>query len=126
MPTPFEVGQRLAELCRQGKNLEAVNELYSPDVVSIEARGDDHMPARMEGIEAIRGKNQWWVDNHEIHGWEVRGPWPKDDRVILTMKVDVTPNVGPFAGKRMQFEEAALYTVRDGKVVQEEFFFHMG
>ena len=29
------------------------------------------------------------------------------------------------AGKRMQFEEAALYTVRDGKVVQEEFFYDM-
>ena len=125
MSTPFEVGQRLAELCRQGKNLEAVNELYSPDVVSIEVRGHDHMPARMEGIDAIRGKNQWWVDNHEIHGWEVRGPWPKDDRVILVMKVDCTPSVGPFAGKRMQFEEAGLYTVRDGKVVQEEFFYQM-
>src|SRR5688572_20326502 len=106
MPTVFEIGQRLAELCRQGKNLEAVNELYAPDVVSIEARGDDHMPARMEGIDRIRGKNQWWLDNHEIHGWEVRGPWPKDDQFILVMKVDVTPAVGPFAGRRTQFEEA--------------------
>jgi hypothetical protein len=30
------------------------------------------------------------------------------------------------AGKRMQVEEAGLYTVRDGKVVHEEFFYHMG
>jgi ketosteroid isomerase-like protein len=123
--TPLEVGQRLADLCRQNNNLQAVEELYAPNVVSIETRGDEHMPKRMEGIDAIRRKNQWWVDNHETHKWEVNGPWPKDDQFIVTMKVDVTSKVGPFAGKRMQFEEACLYTVRDGKIVQEEFFFHM-
>ena len=30
------------------------------------------------------------------------------------------------AGKRMNLDEAALYTVKDGKIVQEEFFYHMG
>ena len=30
------------------------------------------------------------------------------------------------AGKRMTLDEAALYTVKDGKVVHEEFFYHMG
>ena len=33
---------------------------------------------------------------------------------------------GPMAARRTRFTEAALYTVRDGKVVQEEFFYHMG
>ena len=40
--------------------------------------------------------------------------------------MDVTPKEGPMKGHRMQFEEAGLYTVRDGKVAQEEFFYHMG
>ncbi len=30
------------------------------------------------------------------------------------------------AGKRMNLDEAALYTVKDGKIVQEEFFYDMG
>jgi ketosteroid isomerase-like protein len=122
----LDVGRRLVDLCRAGKNLEAINTLYSPDVVSIEARGDAQMPARNQGIEAIRGKNQWWLENHDVHGSDVRGPWPHGDRFVVTMMYDVTPKAGPVAGKRMQFEEAALYTVRDGKIVQEEFFYHMG
>ena len=125
MPSTLEVGKQLAELCRVGKNLEAIDTLYSNDIVSIETRGDAHMPQRMQGIDAIRGKNQWWLDNHEIHSGSVDGPYPNGDRFIVRMRYDVTPKIGPFAGKRMQFEEAGLYTVRDGKIVQEEFFYDM-
>ena len=122
----YEVGRKLVDLCRKGKNVEAVNTLYSPDVVSIEVRGDEHMPARMQGIDAIRGKNQWWVDNHTIHSSSADGPYPHGDRFIVRYNYDVTAKAGPMAGKRMKLEEAGLYTVRSGKVVQEEFFYHFG
>lgn len=122
----LEVGQKLVALCRAGKNLEAVDTLYAPDVVSVEAMGDPSMPARTEGIDAIRGKNRWWLDNHEIHSGEAFGPFPHGDRFIVHFKFDVTAKSGPMAGKRMQVDEAALYTVRDGKVAREEFFYHMG
>src|SRR4051812_36636014 len=115
----LDVGKRLVELCQQGKHLDAVNELYAPDIVSIEVRGDATMPARMQGLDAIRGKNQWWLETHEIHGNEVVGPFPHGERFIVMMKMDVTAKTGPFAGNRMQFEEAVLYTVRDGKIAQE-------
>jgi ketosteroid isomerase-like protein len=126
MANTLETGKKLVELCRQGKYLDAVDTLYSKDIVSIEAKGDAAMPARTQGIEAIRGKNKWWMENHEIHGNEVKGPFPHGDRFVAVMKMDVTPKAGPHAGKRMQFEEAALYTVRDGKIVREEFFYDMG
>jgi ketosteroid isomerase-like protein len=122
----LDVGRELVELCRAGKHLEAVDALYGNNVVSIEVRGDANMPARMEGIDAIRGKNKWWLENHEVHGGDVKGPFPHGDRFIVFMNIDVTPKTGPFAGKRMQFQEEALYTVRDGKIVQEEFFYDMG
>jgi|SRR5687768_6375418 len=122
----LEVGRRLVELCRQGKNLEAVDTLYDKNIVSVDAHGDEHMPARMEGIDKIRGKNQWWLDNHQIHSAEVKGPYPHGDRFIVWMRYDITPTSGPYQGKRMQVEEAGLYTVRDGKFVHEEFFYHMG
>ena len=125
MTSTLDVGRRLVELCRAGKNVEAVDTLYAPDVVSTEVFGDEHMPRRMEGIDAIRRKNQWWLDNHDIHKSEIKGPFPHDDRFIVYMMIDCTPKVGPMAGKRMQFEEAALYTVRDGKIAEEQFFYHM-
>ena len=121
----YEVGRQLVELCRQGRNLDAVRTLYAPDVVSVEVHGDAHMPARMEGLQAVLGKNQWFFDSHEIHSAAVRGPFPHGDRFVAVYEMDVTPKSGPMAGRRMQMEEAALYTVRDGKVVKEEFFYHM-
>jgi ketosteroid isomerase-like protein len=122
----LEVGKKLVELCRQGKNVEAVEKLYAPNIVSIETMSHPGMPARMEGIDAIKGKNQWWMDNHEVHSGQTNGPWPHGDRFIVHFNFDVTPKAGPMAGKRMKMEEAALYTVKDGKITQEEFFYYMG
>jgi hypothetical protein len=33
----FEIGQKMVELCRQGKNDEAIKTLFSDDIVSVEA-----------------------------------------------------------------------------------------
>lgn len=121
----MKVGKELADLCRQGKIMEAVDTLYGPSIVSIEAQGSEAMPKRLEGIAAVRGKNEWWGKNHEVHGAEVEGPWPHGDRFIVRFKFNVTSKAGPMAGQRMKLDETALYTVADGKVVQEEFFYNM-
>lgn len=126
MDDTLAVGKKLVELCREGKNMEAIDTLYSPGIVSVEAMGDASMPARMEGIEAIRGKNDWWLKNHEIHSAKAEGPWPNGDRFIVRFTYDVTPKAGPMSGKRMTMDETALYTAKDGKITQEEFFYSMG
>jgi ketosteroid isomerase-like protein len=122
----YEVGQRLVQFCNENRNVDAVNELYAPNVVSQEVAGHPGVPARVEGIDDVRKKNQWWLDNHTIHSNRIDGPYPHGDRFIVHFAYDVTSKAGPMAGKRMQVSEAGLYTVRDGKVVHEEFFYHMG
>jgi len=124
--TTLEVGKKLVDLCKQDKHMEAIETLYSPNIVSIEAFAPPGKNARMEGIAAVKGKADWWFNNHEIHGGSVEGPWPHGDRFIVRHSYDVTPKNGPMAGKRFKMEEAALYTVKDGKIVHEEFFYHMG
>lgn len=126
MSETLEVGKKLVELCRQRKAAEAINSLYSPKIVSIEAAGGPSMPARMEGIEAIKGKAQWWEQNHEVHSAQVEGPWPHGNRFIVHFKYDVTVKAGAMAGQRMIMDEAALYTVEDGKIIEEEFYYNMG
>ena len=126
MASTLEVGRKLVELCRENKHREAVDLLYSPDVVSIEAGAAPGQSARSEGIAAVRGKNEWWLSNHEIHGGKVEGPWPNGDQFIVRFSYDITPKAGPMAGKRFTMEEAGLYTVKDGKVAQEQFFYSMG
>ena len=123
--TTKEVADQLVALCRAGRNIEAVDMLLSADVVSVEARGDETMPAQMSGRDVIRGKNQWWIDNHKVHSAEVKGPFPNGDRFAVIYNFVVTPVAGPMAGKKIRMEEVALYTVADGKVTREEFFYDM-
>ncbi len=122
----MEVGRKLVETCKQGKFREAMEESYSPHIVSIEAGGPPGTSPRSEGIAAVRGKADWWEKNHEIHKVNVAGPWPHGDRFIVRFTLDVTAKAGPMAGKRFTMDEAALYTVKDGKIVHEEFFYNMG
>lgn len=122
--TTLEVGQKLVGLCRQGQNLQAIETLYSPDIVSVEAMAMPGEPsAEMKGRDAVLGKSKWWVENHEVHSASCEGPFPHGDRFIVHFKYDVTNKP---SGKRMMMDEGALYTVKDGQIVREEFFYTMG
>jgi hypothetical protein len=119
----FEVGKKLVELCKQGKNQEAMETLYSPDIVSVEAAEMPGMSREARGIQAVAGKGKWWIENHEIHSAEVEGPWPHGDRFIVRFKYDVTNKP---SNRRIQMDEMGLFTVENGKVVREEFFYPTG
>jgi ketosteroid isomerase-like protein len=126
MASTYEVGKKLVDLCNAGKAMEAVKALYAEKIVSIEAVAMPHMPQRQEGIKAIIAKSEWWEANHTVHSGKAEGPWPHGDKFIVHFNYDVTAKSGPMSGKRMTLDEAGLYTVKDGKIVQEEFFYHMG
>jgi len=120
----MEIGRKLVELSNAGKGVEAVETLYSDAIVSIEAQGSEEMPARQEGIDAIRKKNAWWYDNHEVHKAEATGPFcgHREDQFAVKFDIDVTFKP---SGQRTQMSEVGLYTVLDGKVAQEEFLYLM-
>jgi ketosteroid isomerase-like protein len=116
------VAQELVALCREGRNLDAVNKLYSPKIVSTEPIGDETMPAEISGIEAIRQKHQWWEENNLVHSMEVNGPFLGNDQFAVQYTFDTTFKP---TGERSQMTEMALYTVKDGKIVRERFFYHV-
>jgi ketosteroid isomerase-like protein len=120
-----EIGQKLVALCKEGKNLECINTYYADDVQSIEAATPPAGGERVtSGIEGVRGKNQWWSENHEIHSAAVHGPYPHgDDRFAVRFEYDITNKP---SGMRMQMDEVGVFTVADGKIVKEEFFYDMG
>jgi ketosteroid isomerase-like protein len=119
----LEIGQKMVELCREGKNDEAIKTLFSKDIVSVEAGAPPGQDATTKGMEAVLGKGKWWVDNHIIHDAKAEGPWPNGDKFIVRFTYDVTFKP---ENKRFVMDEAALYTVANGKVVKEEFFYTMG
>jgi len=116
------VAQELVSLCRAGKNLDAIAKLYSKDIVSVEPIGSQQMPAEMRGIDAIRGKNEWWFENNQIHSAQAIGPFVGEDQFAVRYDFDATAKP---SGQRMQMSEMALYTVKDGQIVREQFFYHM-
>jgi ketosteroid isomerase-like protein len=123
MMTTFEVGKKLVELCKQGKNHEAMETLYAPDIVSVEAAAMPGMPAETRGLEAVAAKGKWWAENHEVHKAVCEGPFPHGDRFAVRFSYDVTNKP---TNTRRQMDEMALFSVKDGKIVREEFFYVTG
>jgi len=119
MPTA-EVAKGLVDLCRQRKHMEAINKYYSDGIVSVESSSGPGMPAEMKGIEAIKEKNKRFFDNNELNGEEVNGPFVGENQFAVQYKMDVTQKA---SGKKVHMEEMALYTVENGKIVREHFYY---
>jgi SnoaL-like domain len=118
--TTLDVGKELVQLCKTGKNAEAIDKFYAKDIVSVEACAQPGGSAQTKGKDAVKAKTTWWLENHELHSQEVRGPFPNGDKFSVLFKVDVTFKPEK---KRFTMEEIALYTVKNGLVVHEEFFY---
>ena len=121
--TTQEVADKLVDFCRRGKSEEALDTLYAQDAVSVEAMAMPGAQQEVRGLEAIRAKSQWWQSNHEIHSASVTGPWPHGNRFVVGFQIDVTNKP---SGRRMQMDEVGLYTVEQGKIIREEFFYPTG
>lgn len=122
MTTTYEVGKKLVELCQAHKNLEAIETLYAKDIVSVEAVAFGGGSPESRGIDAVRAKSEQWGKDNKVHSGVTEGPWPHGDRFIVRFTYDVTHKP---SGQRRKMDEMALFTVADGKIVREEFFYHV-
>ena len=113
-----EVAKKVVELTRKQAWHEAVDTLYAKDIVSVEASGMGGESPEKRGMEAVHGKAQWWIDTMEVHSFKVSGPFVAHDRFVVQYDVDVTDKNSK---NRMQMSEVGVYTVKDGKIVREEF-----
>jgi len=115
-----DVASGLVKLCRKGKFLQALDKYYSDDIVSVEPVDSPGMPAEQSGIDKIRAKGQWFEGNFEVHSVQVDGPYLGKGQFAARFIMDVTQKA---SGKRFTMSEMALYTVKKGKVVREEFYY---
>ncbi len=116
--------EKLVGYCRENNDEACLNELYHPDAVSVEAMA---MPgadsAEAVGVAAIKGKHDWWNSSFEVHSANVDGPYLHgDDRFGVIFEIDATEKA---SGERNAMKEMAIYTVKDGKIVREEFYYNM-
>jgi ketosteroid isomerase-like protein len=123
MNKTLDIAKKYYDLCNKHENHTALETLFAQDAVSVEAMSMPGMPAEVRGLQAIMEKGKSWMDNHEIHSAKLEGPWPHGDRFIVRFTYDITNKP---SGRRMQMDETALFTVADGKIVREEFFYNAG
>jgi len=117
--TTQEVANRFNELAQSGQWDVIQNELFADNAVSIEPA---HSPGlqTVEGIDAIREKGKKFGEMvEEMHGGYSNEPTVGGSHFALAMGMDVTmKGMG-----RMKMDEIAVYEVKDGKIVKEQFFY---
>jgi len=117
--TTQEIAQKLVQHCREGKNLDAVQDFYADDVISYEMPGNPL--GDIKGKAGVLDKNQQWFDAvEEIHSVEISEPQVIGNFFSVAMKYDVTYK----KHGRVPMDELAVYEVKDGKIVADRFFYH--
>ncbi|MER8430234.1 nuclear transport factor 2 family protein [Mesorhizobium caraganae] len=97
--TIADIAKDFTELLQQGDHLGAGEKYNADDIVSLEA---------MEGPMAI------------AHGGSVEGPYVNGDQFAVRFKFDITPKA---TGERVTMDEVGVYTVKNGKITEERFYY---
>ena len=120
-----EIAEKLIACCRDGREAELLDTTYAADAQSVESAPNPQTgTAVTQGLDGIRAKHAWWADNFVVHSGSVDGPYPHgDDRFGVIFEMDAEEKA---SGTRYKMKELAVYTVADGKIVREEFFYPMG
>jgi hypothetical protein len=117
--TTQDVANRFNELAQTGQWDHIQNELYADDAASIEPEHAQGLKS-VKGMEAIRQKGKQFAEmTEEVHGGYSNAPQVAGNHFSVAMGMDVTmKGMG-----RMKMDEIAVYEVKDGKIVKEQFFF---
>ena len=118
MMSTADTAKAFTDMLKAGHHTEAADHFNAADIISIEPM--DGPMARVQGTAAVKAKSDWWYSAHEVHSASAEGPFINGDQFVVRFQLDVTPKE---TGQRMQMAEAGLYTVRDGKIVEERFFY---
>ncbi|MBX3381763.1 MAG: nuclear transport factor 2 family protein [Phycisphaeraceae bacterium] len=116
--TPMEIGSKLVADFNAGKM--HLTDMWSPAIVSIEGVG---VSQAWRGRKAVDAKNAWWASEHTIHGASAEGPFVGATGFSVKFVIDVETKA---TAKREIMTEVGVYTVKNGKIVQEEFMYRAG
>lgn len=119
--TTQEVANRFNELAQTGQWMKIQEELYADDAESIEP---PHAGAM--GLQNVKGKDAlikkgeaFGAMVEEMHGGYSSVPVVGGNFFSVAMGMDCTMK----GAGRVKLDEVAVYQVKDGKIVMEQFFF---
>lgn len=120
--TTQEIAARYCELAKQNKWPQILDELCSIDLVNKEpghvtSRGVQPITSGLENIKAKGKANREMIE--AIHSQHCSEPLIAGNFFTLTLSREVT-----FKGQpRMNKEEIAVFEIKDGKIILEQFFY---
>jgi len=119
LSTTQEVANRFNEYAQTGQWDKIQGELFAENAVSIEPPNSPGMVS-VEGLAAIKKKGEMFNEMvEEMHGGFSGEPIVAGTHFAVSMGMDVTMK----GAGRMKMDEIAVYEVKDGKIVKEQFFY---
>ena len=123
----MSLSQPLAQLAQdyityvqRGHFLALLEALYAPDAVSVESVAAPGQERVTSGLDALLAKSQGFDAHHQVHSHQVQGPWAHgQDKFAVRFCAQLTHLE---SGLRSELDEIIVLTVREGKIVKEEFF----
>jgi hypothetical protein len=117
--TTQEVANRLNELFKSNNWSGIHDELFAENAKSIEPAHAQGLQT-VEGMAAIKKKGEMFQSMvEEMHDGWVSEPIVGGNFISVAMGIDATMK----GQGRVKMEEIAVYEVKDGKIISEQFFF---
>lgn len=114
------IAEELVAGCREDRAQANLDRLYAADAVSVEP-SDMGGGRETVGLAGIHGKHDWWDANFDVPSLTVEGPFLHgDDRFAVIFDMET---VNKASGEKRKDREVAIYHVKGGKIVREEFFY---
>lgn len=121
MQSLAEIANDYAALMAAGKTLAAAQKYWASDIIALEpAKSESDRPAIAMGKPAALARLTRWLEAHAMRELLIDGPFITGDQFALFIDMEITRRA---AGKHEPFSEIATYTVRDGLIVEERFFY---
>lgn len=117
--TTQEVADKLVSICRSGDWGKAQKELYADNAVSIEAEATPAFEKVTKGLPAIIEKGKKFEGMVQtMHSIAMSAPIVAANSFACILDMDATMK----EGGRMNMKELCVYQVKDGKIIEEQFY----
>jgi len=116
-PSPAELlAKKIVEATISNFDGHDLLELYSPDCVSYEPRGE---PAT--GYEGLQKKGEMWRSIQKRSIWKPRNVMVQGDTICIEWDAEVELR----DGRLIQMHEVAIHETQAGKIVSERYYYDM-
>jgi hypothetical protein len=121
MSAIHDIARNFTAMLRAGQFEAAGERFWADKVTSVEpADLSVHIPALVSGITDARGKARARFGASRIDDLGIDGPFVTGDQFALFLDMLITD---PESGHAQPFTEIAIFTVCDGRIIEERFFY---